>query len=117
MCLSNSRAVFVPAELSDLEQLLWRLAQGGGVMSAPPPVPHHRSPLGLDLHGLFITFCLDRSLQHLLYVYLEHYRCVALACQSDCSSDADRVFVLRQVDAPELPPAGQSQPVGQSAVV
>lgn len=71
------RGVFVPEELADLEQLLWRLAQGGGVMASSPPVPQYRSPLGLDLHSLFITFCLDRSLQYLLYTYLEHYRCVS----------------------------------------
>lgn len=59
-----------------MEQLLWRLAQGGGVMAPSPPVPQYRSPLGLDLHSSFITFCLDRSLQYLLYTYLEHYRCV-----------------------------------------
>ncbi|KAM7415261.1 hypothetical protein PAMA_019875 [Pampus argenteus] len=81
------RGVFVPEELADLEQLLWRLAQGGGVMASSPPVPQYRSPLGLDLHSLFITFCLDRGLQYLLYTYLEHYRltprnCPVLANQS-----------------------------------
>lgn len=76
-CLFLRRGVFVPEELADLEQLLWRLAQGGGVMASSPPVPQYRSPLGLDLHSLFITFCLDRSLQYLLYTYLEHYRCVS----------------------------------------
>ncbi|XP_074533842.1 spatacsin [Halichoeres trimaculatus] len=74
------RGVFIPEELSDLEQLLWRLAQGGGVMASSPPVPHHRSPLGLDLHSLFITFCLDHGLQYLLYSYLEHYRLTPRNC-------------------------------------
>ncbi|XP_041651089.1 spatacsin [Cheilinus undulatus] len=74
------RGVFIPDELSDLELLLWRLAQGGGVMSASPPIPQYRSPLGLDLHGLFITFCLDRRLQYLLYSYLEHYRLTPRNC-------------------------------------
>lgn len=46
-------------------------------MSSSPPIPQYRSPLGLDLHSLFITFCLDHSLQYLLYTYLEHYRCVS----------------------------------------
>ncbi|XP_067446801.1 spatacsin isoform X2 [Thunnus thynnus] len=81
------RGVFIPEELADLEQLLWRLAQGGGAMASSPPVPQYRSPLGLDLHSLFITFCLDRGLQYLLYSYLEHYRltprnCPLLANQS-----------------------------------
>ncbi|KAM7003157.1 spatacsin isoform 2-T2 [Tautogolabrus adspersus] len=74
------RGLFVPEELSDLELLLWRLAQGGGVMCASPPVPQYRSPLGLDLHSLFITFCLEHSLQYLLYSYLEHYRLTPRNC-------------------------------------
>ncbi|XP_070687544.1 spatacsin [Pempheris klunzingeri] len=74
------RGLFVPEELADLERLLWRLAQGGGVMASPPPVPQYRSPLGHDLHSLFITFCLDRSLQYLLYTYLEHYRLTPRNC-------------------------------------
>lgn len=50
-----------------MEQLMWRLAQGGGVMGSSPPVPQ-------DFHSLFITFCQDHNLQYLLYTYLEHYR-------------------------------------------
>uniref|UniRef100_A0A8C2X5T7 SPG11 vesicle trafficking associated, spatacsin n=1 Tax=Cyclopterus lumpus TaxID=8103 RepID=A0A8C2X5T7_CYCLU len=64
--LARYSRLFVPEELADLEQLLWRLAQGGGVMALPPPVPRYRSPLGLDLHGLFISFCVDRGFQYLL---------------------------------------------------
>lgn len=45
-------------------------------MAPSPPVPQYRSALGLDLHAVFITFCLDHGLQYLLYIYLEHYRCV-----------------------------------------
>lgn len=78
---SSRRGLFIPEELADLEQLLWRLAQGGGVMAASPPVPQYRSPLGLDLHAVFITFCLEHGLQYLLYTYLEHYRCAK--CVSD----------------------------------
>uniref|UniRef100_A0A665VWI5 Spatacsin C-terminal domain-containing protein n=1 Tax=Echeneis naucrates TaxID=173247 RepID=A0A665VWI5_ECHNA len=74
------KGLFVPDELADLEQLLWRLAQGGGVMASAPPVPQYHSPLGLDLHSLFITFCLDRGLQYLLYTYLEHYRLTPRNC-------------------------------------
>ncbi|XP_039988709.1 spatacsin [Xiphias gladius] len=72
--------LFIPEELSDLEQLLWRLAQGGGVMASSPPIPQYRSSLGLDLHSLFITFCLDHGLQYLLYTYLEHYRLTPRNC-------------------------------------
>lgn len=71
---ASRRSVFIPDELADLEQLLWRLAQGGGVMTSFPPVPQYRSPLSLDFHSCFITFCQDRNLQYLLYTYLEHYR-------------------------------------------
>nr|XP_046249674.1 spatacsin isoform X2 [Scatophagus argus] len=74
------RGVFIPEELADLEQLLWRLAQGGGVMASSPPVPQCRSALGLDLHSLFISFCLEHSLQYLLYAYLEHYRLTPRNC-------------------------------------
>uniref|UniRef100_A0AAQ4R0Y5 SPG11 vesicle trafficking associated, spatacsin n=1 Tax=Gasterosteus aculeatus aculeatus TaxID=481459 RepID=A0AAQ4R0Y5_GASAC len=74
------RGVFLPEELADLEQLLWRLAQGGGVMASPPPVPQHRSPLGLDLHGLFVSFCVDRGLKYLLYAYLERHRLTPRNC-------------------------------------
>ncbi|KAM8891916.1 spatacsin isoform 5-T5 [Spinachia spinachia] len=72
--------VFLPEELADLEQLLWRLAQGGGVMASPPPVPQHRSPHGLDLHGLFVSFCVDRGLKYLLYAYLERHRLTPRNC-------------------------------------
>ncbi|KAL4003977.1 malate synthase [Sarotherodon galilaeus] len=74
------RGVFIPDELAHLEQLLWRLAQGGGVMASSPPIPQYRSPLGLDLHGVFITFCLEHNLQYLLYTYLEHYRLTPRNC-------------------------------------
>ncbi|XP_056243814.1 spatacsin isoform X2 [Seriola aureovittata] len=74
------RGLFIPEELADLEQLLWRLAQGGGVMASAPPVPQYRTSLGLDLHGLFITFCLEHGLQYLLYTYLEHYRLTPRNC-------------------------------------
>ncbi|XP_037306899.2 spatacsin isoform X2 [Pungitius pungitius] len=72
--------VFLPEELADLEQLLWRLAQGGGVMATPPPLPQHRSPLGLDLHGLFVSFCVDHGLKYLLYAYLERHRLTPRNC-------------------------------------
>lgn len=71
---ASRRSVFIPDELADLEQLLWRLAQGGGVMTSAPPVPQYRSPLSLHFHSFFITFCQNHNLQYLLYTYLEHYR-------------------------------------------
>ncbi|XP_008279865.1 spatacsin [Stegastes partitus] len=74
------RFLFIQEELADLEQLLWRLAQGGGLMASSPPIPQYRSPLGLDLHSIFITFCLDHNLQYLLYTYLEHYRLTPRNC-------------------------------------
>ncbi|KAF0040785.1 hypothetical protein F2P81_006683 [Scophthalmus maximus] len=74
------KGFFIPEELADLDKLLWRLAQGGGVMASSPPIPLFRSPLGLDLHGLFVTFCLERGLKYLLYSYLEHYRLTPRNC-------------------------------------
>lgn len=68
-CCVSRGGQFVPDEVSDLELLLWRLAQGGGLMTSPPPLPQ-----GLDLHSVLILFCLERSLQYLLYTYLDHYR-------------------------------------------
>ncbi|XP_028287766.1 spatacsin isoform X2 [Parambassis ranga] len=75
-----ARGLLIPEELADLEQLLWRLAQGEGLMASSSPVPQYRSPLGLDLHRVFITFCLDHNLQYLLYTYLEHYRLTPRNC-------------------------------------
>ncbi|XP_068595308.1 spatacsin [Brachionichthys hirsutus] len=74
------RGLFIPDEVSDFERFLWRLSQGGGVMSLSSPVLHYRSPLGLDLHSSFISFCLERGLQYLLYTYLEHYRLTPRNC-------------------------------------
>ncbi|XP_041852171.1 spatacsin isoform X2 [Melanotaenia boesemani] len=68
------RGLFIPDEMSDLQQLLCRLAQGGGLIVASPPVPQYLSTLGLDFHGAFITFCLNHDLQYLLYAYLDHHR-------------------------------------------
>uniref|UniRef100_H3CAS0 SPG11 vesicle trafficking associated, spatacsin n=1 Tax=Tetraodon nigroviridis TaxID=99883 RepID=H3CAS0_TETNG len=74
------RRVFVPDELADLEQLLWRLAQGGGVMGSSSPIPQYRSPLCRDFHSVFIAFCQDHNLQYLLYTYLEHHRLTPRNC-------------------------------------
>lgn len=71
--------MLIPDEMSDLEQLFWRLAQCGGLMTSPPPLSQYCSSQGLDFHSVVILFCLERNLQYLLYTYLEHYRCVAVA--------------------------------------
>ncbi|XP_024137171.1 spatacsin isoform X1 [Oryzias melastigma] len=75
------RGMFVPGELADVEQLFWRLAQATGLMAPCLPVSQYRSPQGLDLHGVVITFCLDCDLQYLLYSYLEHYRLTPRNCR------------------------------------
>ncbi|XP_072242589.1 spatacsin [Leuresthes tenuis] len=74
------RCLFIPEETSDLEQLLWRVAQGDGLMASSPPFPQYRSTCDLDLHSVFIKFCLDHGLQYLLYTYLEHYRLTPRNC-------------------------------------
>ncbi|KAJ8249250.1 hypothetical protein GJAV_G00232780 [Gymnothorax javanicus] len=81
------KGVFIQAELSEFEQLLWRLSQAGGVMQASTPVPDFRSPQGQDFHTCFIHHCLENGLRYLLYAYLRHYRltprnCPALADRS-----------------------------------
>uniref|UniRef100_A0A1A8HQQ7 Spastic paraplegia 11 n=3 Tax=Nothobranchius kuhntae TaxID=321403 RepID=A0A1A8HQQ7_NOTKU len=74
------KGIFIPEEMSDLEQLLWRMSQGEGLMASSQPVPQYCSSLGLDLHSVFITFFLERKLQYLLYTYLEHYKLTPRNC-------------------------------------
>uniref|UniRef100_A0A8C3IN44 SPG11 vesicle trafficking associated, spatacsin n=1 Tax=Chrysemys picta bellii TaxID=8478 RepID=A0A8C3IN44_CHRPI len=66
--------IFVPSEQEDFELLLLRLIHIGGVMQNPHPVPKYNTASGLDFHAHFILYCLERSLQHLLYTYLDYYR-------------------------------------------
>ncbi|XP_028926143.1 spatacsin isoform X3 [Ornithorhynchus anatinus] len=67
------RGVFVASELDDFDLLLARLSRIGGVMQDPLPVQNYRSQEGLDFHSRFLLHCLEHSLQHLLYVYLDHH--------------------------------------------
>ncbi|KAL0155534.1 hypothetical protein M9458_049797, partial [Cirrhinus mrigala] len=69
------QGLFVQSEMEDFEQLLWRLAQAGGVMQhgKDPPVPDFQSSQGQEFHQRFILHCLENSLRYLLYSYLEHY--------------------------------------------
>ncbi|XP_036390743.1 spatacsin [Megalops cyprinoides] len=67
------KGMFIQAEMSDFEQLLWRLGQAGGVMQPDPPIPQFRSPQGQDFHTCFIHHCLENGLRYLLYTYLQHY--------------------------------------------
>ncbi|XP_036432249.1 LOW QUALITY PROTEIN: spatacsin [Colossoma macropomum] len=80
--------VFVQSEMSDFEQLLWRVSQAGGVMRANsvPPVPQFHVSQGQDFHTRFIQHCLENSLHYLLYTYLEHYRLTP----SNCPAIGDR---------------------------
>ncbi|XP_007231256.3 spatacsin [Astyanax mexicanus] len=80
--------VFVQSEISDFEQLLWRLGQAGGVMrgNSGPPVPQFSAAQGQDFHTHFIQHCLENSLHYLLYTYLEHYRLTP----SNCPAVGDR---------------------------
>ncbi|XP_072528335.1 spatacsin isoform X2 [Salminus brasiliensis] len=80
--------VFVQSEISDFEQLLWRLGQAGGVMrgNGGPPVPQLHAAQGQDFHTRFIQHCLENSLHYLLYTYLEHYRLTP----SNCPAVGDR---------------------------
>ncbi|TRY98845.1 hypothetical protein DNTS_027858 [Danionella cerebrum] len=68
------QGLFVPSEMEDFQQLLWRMAQAGGVMydGRDPPLP--------NFHHRFIVHCLENSLQYMLYTYLEHYRLTPEHC-------------------------------------
>ncbi|MCI4381975.1 hypothetical protein PGIGA_G00258170 [Pangasianodon gigas] len=80
--------VFVQSEMSDFEQLLWRLGQARGVMRDidGPPVPQFRASKGQDFHTCFIQHCLENNLHYLLYTYLQHYRLTP----SNCPAVGDR---------------------------
>ncbi|KAG9341188.1 hypothetical protein JZ751_019627 [Albula glossodonta] len=80
------KGVFVQAELSEFEQLLWRLGQAGGVMQPAPPVPQFHSTQGQDFHTCFIHHCLENGLRYLLYTYLQHY----LLTPRNCPALSDR---------------------------
>nr|XP_014702562.1 spatacsin isoform X2 [Equus asinus] len=66
--------IFLRSELEDFELFLLRLNRIGGVMQDTLPVQNYRSKEGWDFHSHFILYCLERSLQYLLYVYLDCYK-------------------------------------------
>ncbi|XP_074863263.1 spatacsin [Carettochelys insculpta] len=72
--------IFVLSEQEDFQCLLLRLAHSGGVMQNPHPVPKYNASNGLDFHTHFILYCLERSLQHLLYTYLDYYSLTPSNC-------------------------------------
>ncbi|XP_060770567.1 spatacsin isoform X2 [Neoarius graeffei] len=80
--------VFVQSEMSDFEQLLWRLGQARGVMRdiSGPPVPQLHASKGQDFHTCFIQHCLENNLHYLLYTYLQYYRLTP----SNCPAVGDR---------------------------
>ncbi|XP_037690027.1 spatacsin isoform X2 [Choloepus didactylus] len=66
--------IFLASELEDFELFLFRLSCIGGVMQDNLPVQNYRTKEGWDFHSHFILYCLEHSLQHLLYVYLDFYK-------------------------------------------
>ncbi|XP_040083385.1 spatacsin isoform X2 [Oryx dammah] len=66
--------IFLTSELEDFELFLVRLNRVGGVMQDALAVQNYRSKEGWDFHSHFILYCLEHSLQYLLYVYLDHYK-------------------------------------------
>ncbi|XP_071070276.1 spatacsin isoform X3 [Dasypus novemcinctus] len=66
--------IFLASELEDFELFLLRLSHIGGVMQDALPVQNYRTKEGWDFHSHFILYCLEHSLQHLLYVYLDYYK-------------------------------------------
>ena len=74
--LPNRSGIFLQSELEDFELFLLRLNRIGGVMQDTLPVQNYRSKEGWDFHSHFILYCLEHSLQYLLYVYLDRYKWV-----------------------------------------
>lgn len=72
--LPNRNGIFLTSELEDFELFLVRLNRVGGVMQDALAVQNYRSREGWDFHSRFILYCLEHGLQHLLYVYLDHYK-------------------------------------------
>ncbi|XP_019388741.1 PREDICTED: spatacsin, partial [Crocodylus porosus] len=72
--------IFVPSEQDDFELLLLRLTHTGGIMQNPHPVPKYSTASGLDFHTCFILYCLEYSLQYLLYTYLDYYSLTPSNC-------------------------------------
>ncbi|XP_059861135.1 spatacsin [Delphinus delphis] len=66
--------IFLTSELEDFELFLKRLNRIGGVMQDTLPVQNYRSKDGWDFHCHFILYCLEHSLQYLLYVFLDYYK-------------------------------------------
>ncbi|XP_075386621.1 spatacsin isoform X2 [Tenrec ecaudatus] len=66
--------LFLVSELEDFDRFLLRLSRIGGVLQDTLPVQNYRTKEGWDFHSHFILYCLEHSLQHLLYVYLDFYR-------------------------------------------
>ncbi|XP_006831763.1 PREDICTED: spatacsin isoform X2 [Chrysochloris asiatica] len=66
--------IFLASELEDFELFLLRLSRIGGVIQDTLPVQNYRTKEGWDFHSHFIVYCLEHSLQHLLYVYLDFYK-------------------------------------------
>uniref|UniRef100_A0A8C5P045 SPG11, spatacsin vesicle trafficking associated n=1 Tax=Jaculus jaculus TaxID=51337 RepID=A0A8C5P045_JACJA len=66
--------IFLASELEDFEVFLQRLSHVGGIIQDALPVQNYKSKEGWDFHSHFILYCLEHSLQHLLYVYLDYYK-------------------------------------------
>uniref|UniRef100_A0A2K6FDC4 SPG11 vesicle trafficking associated, spatacsin n=1 Tax=Propithecus coquereli TaxID=379532 RepID=A0A2K6FDC4_PROCO len=66
--------IFLASELEDFECFLLRMSRIGGVIQDTLPVQNYKNKEGWDFHSHFILYCLEHSLQHLLYVYLDCYK-------------------------------------------
>ncbi|XP_062946294.1 spatacsin isoform X2 [Cynocephalus volans] len=66
--------IFLASELEDFELYLLRLSRIGGVIQDTIPVQNYKTKEGWDFHSHFILYCLEHSLQYLLYVYLDCYK-------------------------------------------
>nr|XP_033775670.1 spatacsin isoform X2 [Geotrypetes seraphini] len=72
--------VFIQSEMEDFEQLLLRLSCAGGVMQRSNPASQCWASESLDFHSHFILYCLELSLQQLLYAQLDYYSLTPSNC-------------------------------------
>ncbi|XP_058521898.1 spatacsin [Ochotona princeps] len=72
--------IFLRSEMEDFELFLLRLSRIGGVIQDTLHVHSYTSKEGWDFHSHFILYCLEHGLQHLLYIYVDHYKLTPENC-------------------------------------
>ncbi|XP_043933635.1 spatacsin [Protopterus annectens] len=76
------KGIFIPSELEHFDKLLLRLSHTEGIMQNPHTVPKYQTKEAQDFHEQVIRYCLEHSLQQLLYCYLDFYKLTPSNCPS-----------------------------------